>query len=66
MIHLCCIYLDGIRRTQSIDNDELISEMSHEDTEWSEKSITQLQRLLLRTVIVLCDVTLKLGNIEVG
>jgi len=39
-----------------------LSKISFEDTRWTLESVSHLQRLVLRTVIVLCNVALERGE----
>ncbi|XP_076817532.1 lysosomal-trafficking regulator-like isoform X1 [Clavelina lepadiformis] len=49
-------------RFNSLDNDKLMSQISYEETRWTVESLSHLQRLVLKTAIVLCNVGLNLGE----
>lgn len=49
-------------RSSSYENDKSLSKISFKDTRWTVESVSQLQRLILRTVIVLCHVSLEHGE----
>nr|XP_009860308.2 lysosomal-trafficking regulator-like isoform X1 [Ciona intestinalis]XP_026692490.1 lysosomal-trafficking regulator-like isoform X1 [Ciona intestinalis] len=46
----------------SAENDKFMSQISYEDTRWTPESLSHLQRLVLRTVLVLCHVSLLEGQ----
>jgi len=47
--------------TSTVNNEKVMSHISYEDTRWTVEAVCHLQRLIFRTVVVLCDAALRNG-----
>ena len=50
----------------SVSNDEVISKISHKETKWTQDSILHLRRLILKTVIELCNAAIRNRDLSVS